>query len=55
MEGRIRKERQETIYKQAQRRKKFIEAIAIGFLTLVFSAIVLSFVWLVYAARTGQI
>ena len=55
MEGRIRKERQETIYKQAQRRKKFIEAIAIAFLTLVFSAIVLSFVWLVYAARTGQI
>ena len=55
MEGRIRKESQETIYKQAQRRKKFIEAIAIGFLTLVFSAIVLSFVWLVYAARTGQI
>ena len=55
MEGRIRKERQETIYKQAQRRNKFIEAIAIGFLTLVFSAIVLSFVWLVYAARTGQI
>ena len=55
MEGRIRKERQETIYKQAQRRKKFIEAVAIGFLTLVFSAIVLSFVWLVYAARTGQI
>ena len=55
MEGRIRKERQETIYKQAQRRKKFIEAVAIGFLMLVFSAIVLSFVWLVYAARTGQI
>lgn len=55
MEGRIRKERQETIYKQAQRRKKFIEAVAIGFLMLVFSAVVLSFVWLVYAARTGQI
>ncbi len=55
MEGRIRKERQETIYKQAQRRKKFIEAVAIGFLILVFSAVVLSFVWLVYAARTGQI
>ena len=55
MEGRIRKERQETIYKQAQRRKKFIEAVAIAFLILVFSAVVLSFVWLVYAARTGQI
>lgn len=55
MEGRIRKERQETIYKQAQRRKKFIEGVAIGFLMLVFSAVVLSFVWLVYAARTGQI
>ena len=55
MEGRIRKERQETIYKQAQRRKKFIEAVAIGFLILVFSAVILSFIWLVYAARTGQI
>ncbi len=55
MEAQIRKERQETIYKQAQRRKKFIEGIAIGFLFLVFSAVVISFVWLIYAARTGQI
>ena len=55
MEAQIRKERQETIYKQAQRRKKFIEGVAIGFLILVFGAVILSFVWLVYAARTGQI
>ena len=55
MEAQIRKQRQETIYKQAQRRKKFIEGVAIGFLILVFSAVILSFVWLVYAARTGQI
>lgn len=55
MEAQIRKERQETIYKQAQRRKKFIEGVAIGFLMLVFSAVVCAFVWLVYAARTGQI
>ena len=55
MEAQIRKERQETIYKQAQRRKKFIEGVAISFLILVFGAVILSFVWLVYAARTGQI
>ena len=55
MEAQIRKQRQETIYKQAQRRKKFIEGVAIGFLALVFGAVILSFVWLVYAARTGQI
>jgi len=55
MEAQIRKERQETIYKQAQRRKKFIEGVAIGFLVLVFGAVIISFIWLVYAARTGQI
>lgn len=55
MEAQIRKERQETIYNQAQRRKKFIEGVAIGFLILVFSAVIVSFIWLVYAARTGQI
>ena len=55
MEAQIRKERQETIYKQAQRRKKFIEGVAIGFLILVFGAVIISFIWLVYAAQTGQI
>ena len=55
MEAQIRKQRQETIYKQAQRRKKFIEGVAIGFLILVFGAVIVSFAWLVYAARTGQI
>ena len=34
MEGQIRKQRQETIYKQAQRRQKFVEWVMIIFLIL---------------------
>ena len=40
MEGRIRKERQETLYRQRERRKKFIEITAITiFCTIVFGLI----------------
>ena len=55
MEGRIRKERQETIYKQAQRRRAFIEAVGIGLLAILFGSAILGFVWLVWAAKTGQL
>ena len=55
MEGRIRKERQETIYKQAQRRRAFIEAVGIGLLALLFGSALLGFVWLIWAAKTGQL
>ena len=53
MEGRIRKERQETIYKQAQRRKKFIEAVGITFAIIIFASAFLGFVWIIWAAKTG--
>ena len=55
MEGRIRKERQETIYKQAQRRRAFIEAVGIVLLIAIVGSAVLGLIWLVYAARTGQL
>ena len=53
MEGRIRKERQETIYKQAQRRKKFIEAVGITLAIILFASAFLGLVWIIWAARTG--
>ena len=53
MEGRIRKERQETIYKQAQRRKKFIEAVVITLAIMVFAAAFFGLVWIIWAAKTG--
>ena len=44
MEGQIRKERQETIYKQAQRRQKFVEWVTI----IIFGAVACGgFVWVV--------
>jgi len=51
-EGRIRKERQETLYRQAARRRKFLEVVAIivfSILTLGFFAFIL---WL-YMERNG--
>jgi len=44
MEGRIRKQRQETLYRQRERRKKFIEIVAFTLLTLVIISILVSFV-----------
>jgi len=53
MEGRIRKERQETIYKQAQRRRAFVEGlmITLGLLAVVASAGGL--VWFIWQAKNG--
>tara|TARA_S200000501_G_scaffold219969_1_gene206387 strand:+ start:1253 stop:1729 length:477 start_codon:yes stop_codon:yes gene_type:complete len=46
MEGQIRKERQETIYKQAQRRRKFVEWVMIIFLVLLLSGALCGIIWL---------
>ena len=46
LEGRIRKERQEMIYKQAEMRQKIIEAIAIGTLGIVSFGIFFWVIWL---------
>ena len=53
MEGQIRKERQETIYKQAQRRQKFMEVIGIIIGIAMLSGILFGLVWFIYAARNG--
>lgn len=53
MEGKIRKERQETIYKQAERRRKFMEVIGILFGIIFFSTGVVLIVWFAYAAKNG--
>ncbi len=55
MEGQIRKQRQETIYKQAQRRRKFLEVVAVILAAGVFVAGVSGLVWFIYAARTGAL
>ena len=46
MEGQIRKQRQETIYKQAQRRRKFVEWVMIIFLILLLSGALCGIIWL---------
>jgi len=53
MEGRIRKQRQETIYKQAQRRKAFIEVVGIIFGLALFGIGIALVVWFIYAAKNG--
>lgn len=55
MEGQIRKQRQETIYKQAQRRRKFLEVVAVILAVGVFVAGVSGLVWFIYAAKTGAL
>ena len=55
MEATIRKQRQETIYKQAERRKKFLEGVVIVVAFTTFAAALIGFIWLAYAAHTGQI
>lgn len=47
MEGNIRKQRQETLYRQRERRQKFIEICAIIGSTLIGTAILIGFIWLV--------
>ena len=53
MEGQIRKERQETIYKQAQRRQKFMEVVGIIIGIAMISGCLIGLIWLIYAARNG--
>jgi hypothetical protein len=55
MEGQIRKQRQETIYKQAQRRRKFIEAAAIILGVVFISTLFISVIWFIMAARNGTL
>ena len=47
MEGRIRKQRQEMIYKQQEMRRQIIEAVAIGAFIFTCAGILLTIVWLV--------
>jgi hypothetical protein len=46
MEGKIRTERQETLYKQREKRKRFLEWIAIIGATLVAAATLIGILWL---------
>lgn len=46
LEGRIRKQRQEAIYKQQEMRRKVIEIIAAGILILTITTLLVSLVWL---------
>jgi hypothetical protein len=45
MEAKIRKERQETIYKQAARRRAFVEWTAIILLTSATAGAIIWFIW----------
>lgn len=46
LEGRIRKQRQEAIYKQQEMRRKIIEIIVAGILILTITVLLVSLVWL---------
>jgi len=46
-EGKIRKQRQETLYRQRERRQKFIEICVIIGSILIGTAILIGFIWLV--------
>ena len=46
MEGRIRKQRQETLYRQRERRRKFIEVVSIMLFVLLVCAFVFFLIWL---------
>jgi len=46
LEGRIRKQRQEAIYKQQEMRRKVIEIILAGILILTITTLLVSLVWL---------
>jgi len=51
MEGRIRKQRQETLYRQRERRRKFVEILCIMLLALVFIAFIVFIIWLYVQRR----
>ena len=55
MEGQIRKQRQETIYKQAQRRRKFLEAIGIILAITLLATVTIGVIWLIVAAKSGTL
>ena len=46
MEGRIRKQRQETLYRQRERRRKFVEIVSIIIFILAVAAFIFFIVWL---------
>ena len=46
MEGRIRKQRQETLYRQRERRRKFIEIVSIIIFILAVASFIFFIVWL---------
>jgi hypothetical protein len=46
MEGQIRKQRQETIYRQRERRQKFVEIIVIILAVVTGAALLFGFIWL---------
>ena len=46
MEGRIRKQRQETLYRQRERRRKFVEIVSIMFFVIAVFAFILFLIWL---------
>ena len=46
MEGRIRKQRQETLYRQRERRRKFVEVVSIMFFVIAVFAFILFLIWL---------
>jgi len=47
MEGNIRKQRQETLYLQRERRQKFVEICVIILAVLIGAALLVGFIWLV--------
>lgn len=53
MEARIRKQRQETLYKQRERRRKFIEAVAIVALCATVVGFFVLILWLYLQKRQG--
>jgi len=46
MEGQIRKQRQETIYRQRERRQKFVEIVVILLAIVTGAALLFGFIWL---------
>ena len=55
MEVSIRKQRKETIYAQAERRKKFLEMVAITIGLIGLAAMLVGMVWVVYQAYIGNL
>ena len=54
-EVRIRKERQETLYKQREKRRKFVEVIVAAIMVGIGAAIIIFFIWLGIQHRAGKL